>query len=68
MVAHPFVYQLVLFALLWLFIMLHLTRPNARRAHSGHTCRAQAPQTQASPLQRAQTVRGSHPQTSLCPV
>src|SRR5215470_10265059 len=27
MVSHPFVYQLVLFALIWLFIMLHLTRP-----------------------------------------
>jgi hypothetical protein len=27
MVSYPFVYQLVLFALLWLFIMLHLTRP-----------------------------------------
>ena len=27
MVSHPFVYQIVLFALIWLFIMLHLTRP-----------------------------------------
>ena len=27
MVSHHFVYQLVLFALLWLFLMLHLTRP-----------------------------------------
>ena len=27
MVSHHFVYQLVLFALIWLFIMLHLTRP-----------------------------------------
>lgn len=27
MVSHPFVYQLVLFALIWLFIMFHLTRP-----------------------------------------
>jgi transposase-like protein len=27
MVSHHFVYQLVLFALIWLFIMFHLTRP-----------------------------------------
>jgi len=30
MVLHHFVYQLVLFALIWLFVMLHLSRP--RRA------------------------------------
>jgi hypothetical protein len=27
MVSHHFVYQLVLFALIWLFVILHLTRP-----------------------------------------
>src|SRR5205807_3713931 len=27
MVSHHFVYQLVLFALIWLFILLHLNRP-----------------------------------------
>ena len=27
MVSHHFVYQLVLFVLIWLFVILHLTRP-----------------------------------------
>ena len=27
MVPHHFVYQLVLFALIWLFVVMHLTRP-----------------------------------------
>jgi len=29
-VSHHFVYQLVLFALIWLFIILHSTRPSAQ--------------------------------------
>jgi hypothetical protein len=39
MVSHHFVYQLVLFALIWLFVMLHLSRPKQTSStHPLHRC------------------------------
>jgi len=44
MVSHHFVSQLVLFALIWFFIVLHLTRPK-------HPVTAPAVPTEPEPLQ-----------------
>ena len=51
MVSHLFYYQLALFALVWLFIMLHVTWPK-----QGLTPFPRASQAQASTHQRAQTL------------
>ena len=55
MVSHLFYYQLALLALVWLFVMLHLTWPKQARATSTAPA-SPAHQAQAQPLQRAQTV------------
>jgi hypothetical protein len=51
MVSHHFVYQLVLFALLWLFLLFHLTRPKPG---------VNAPVTPAEPASRTPKGHRSH--------
>ena len=68
MVSHHFVSQLVLFALIWLFVILHLTRPKRPVTAPAAPAAARAPQAQAPPLQRAQTLRGPDAKASLRPV
>ena len=65
MVSHLFYYQLARLALVWLFLMLHLTWPKQSAATTT------APATPIKPKpnpQRAQTVRWPDHQAPLCPV
>jgi len=68
MVSHHVVYQLVLFALIWLFVILHLSRPKRAVTAPAAPALPEPPQIQTPPLQRAQTLRGPDPKTSLRPV
>jgi len=63
MVSHLFYYQLALLALLWLFLMVHLTWPKRSHHRASH-----AHQAQAQTLQRAHTVCWPDHQAPLCPV
>ena len=66
MVSHLFYYQLALLALIWLFVMLPLTLAQAKRDPASRASHAHHAQAQA--FYRAQSVRGSDAQASLCPV
>ena len=61
MVPHHFFYQLALFVLVWLFVILHVTwfKP---------ALPTRASSAQAQTLQRTHTVCGPHAQASLCVV
>jgi len=60
-----FLSQLVLFALIWLFIILPLSWP--QRAVTVPAAPAHTAQAQAPPLHRAPTVYGALAQAPLCP-
>ena len=65
MVSHPCVSHIVLFVLIWLFVVLHLTRPQHPVLGSGHANSAGVPHAHTPPLSRAQTLRGLDAQASL---
>jgi len=66
MVSHHFVYQLVLFALIWLFIIVHLNRPKCPvLAPATPTAEPEPLKPPTPPLQRASTLRGADAQASL---
>ena len=66
MVSHLFYYQLALLALIWLFVMLPLSCAQAQRDPASRA--SDAPQAQVQAFYRAQSVRESDAQASLCPV
>ena len=63
MVSHLFYYQLAVLALVWLFVMLHVTGAKPSLPAPPHASEAQAPT-----LHRAQTVCGPYAKASLCSV
>ena len=66
MVSHHFVYQLVLFALIWLVVILHLTRP--KRPVTAPATPTEEPEPLKPKRHRASTLRGPDAQASVCPV
>jgi hypothetical protein len=68
MVSLLFYYQLALLAIVWLFIMLHLTWPRPGVMAPAAPAEPEPITPKRPPLEPAQILRGPHAKASLCPM